>query len=76
MFYKNFSKYVITLIILIMVAGCNQLEKREFKVNFQKFTLDNGLEVIFHIDRSDPVTAVALTFHFLRLVFLLLKLLR
>lgn len=26
-------------------------------------TLDNGLEVIFHQDDSDPVTAVALTFH-------------
>ncbi|GAB5408165.1 MAG: hypothetical protein BalsKO_05300 [Balneolaceae bacterium] len=26
-------------------------------------TLENGLEVIFHEDSSDPVTAVALTFH-------------
>jgi zinc protease len=35
----------------------------EFRVNFEKFTLDNGLEVIFHEDHSDPVVAVALTFH-------------
>lgn len=34
-----------------------------FKVDYQKFTLPNGLEVIFHIDRSDPVVAVALTAH-------------
>ena len=33
------------------------------KVPFQKFTLPNGLEVIFHIDRSDPVVAVNLTAH-------------
>ncbi|MEJ7804450.1 MAG: pitrilysin family protein [Telluria sp.] len=33
------------------------------KVDFQKFTLPNGLEVIFHIDRSDPVVAVNLTAH-------------
>ena len=32
-------------------------------VSFEEFTLDNGLKVIFHIDRSDPVTAVALTTH-------------
>lgn len=32
-------------------------------VSFEEFTLDNGLKVIFHIDRSDPVTAVALTAH-------------
>ncbi|MFV8362632.1 M16 family metallopeptidase [Flavobacterium sp. ZT3P35] len=35
----------------------------EFKVAYEKFTLDNGLQVILHIDRSDPVVAVALTSH-------------
>ena len=34
-----------------------------FKVPFEKFTLKNGLQVIFHVDRSDPVVAVALTAH-------------
>jgi len=34
-----------------------------FKVDFEKFTLPNGLQVIFHIDRSDPVVAVNLTAH-------------
>lgn len=29
----------------------------------QQFTLPNGLKVIFHIDRSDPVVAVALNAH-------------
>ncbi|XQW85414.1 M16 family metallopeptidase [Thalassotalea piscium] len=32
-------------------------------IAYEKFTLDNGLQVIFHIDRSDPVVAVALTAH-------------
>ncbi len=35
----------------------------ELKVDYEKFTLDNGLEVILHIDKSDPVVAVALTAH-------------
>ncbi|QYJ00937.1 insulinase family protein [Thalassovita mediterranea] len=30
---------------------------------YEKFTLENGLEVIFHVDRSDPVVAVSLTAH-------------
>ncbi|WP_313115229.1 M16 family metallopeptidase [Aequorivita sediminis] len=38
-------------------------EDKEFKVDFETYTLDNGLQVIFHIDRSDPVVAVALTSH-------------
>lgn len=34
-----------------------------FNVDFERFTLDNGLTVILHVDRSDPVAAVALTAH-------------
>jgi len=34
-----------------------------FKVEYEKFELPNGLDVVFHIDRSDPVVAVALTAH-------------
>jgi zinc protease len=33
------------------------------KIDYEKFTLPNGLDVIFHIDRSDPVVAVSLTAH-------------
>ncbi len=37
--------------------------KTSFKIEYEKFTLPNGLTVIFHIDRSDPVVAVNLTAH-------------
>jgi len=30
---------------------------------YQSFMLDNGLTVLFHVDRSDPVVAVSLTAH-------------
>lgn len=30
---------------------------------YQSFVLDNGLTVLFHVDRSDPVVAVSLTAH-------------
>ncbi|GJM11248.1 MAG: peptidase M16 [Lysobacteraceae bacterium] len=32
-------------------------------IAFEKFELDNGLSVVLHVDRSDPVVAVALTTH-------------
>lgn len=38
-------------------------ETSGFEVDYETFTLDNGLKVIFHVDRSDPVVAVALTSH-------------
>ncbi|HET6565497.1 MAG TPA: pitrilysin family protein, partial [Xanthomonadales bacterium] len=35
----------------------------DFSIPFEKYTLDNGLEVILHQDHSDPVVAVASIFH-------------
>jgi len=35
----------------------------EFTLAYEKFTLDNGLEVILHVDKSDPIVAVATVMH-------------
>jgi zinc protease len=43
-------------------AGKSIVENAKI-VNYEKFELDNGLSVVFHIDRSDPVVAVTLTAH-------------
>jgi zinc protease len=32
-------------------------------IDYERYELPNGLEVILHVDRSDPVAAVAMTFH-------------
>ena len=50
-------------VVFLLAGGCNSSSETDFSVEYEKFTLDNGLEVIFHKDDSDPVTAVALTFH-------------
>jgi zinc protease len=60
-------KYLFVILFITLIS-CkketnNTNDTTEFKVDFEKFTLDNGLQVIFHIDRSDPVVAVALTSH-------------
>lgn len=65
---NSLKPIVIFLLIFSIVISCDQSqskndETKEFKVDYEKFTLDNGLRVIFHIDRSDPVVAVALTSH-------------
>ncbi len=61
---STFSSSAFILSILLLFnwsSGCAQ--QGDFEINYEKFTLDNGLEVVFHQDDSDPVTAVALTFH-------------
>ncbi len=56
---------VLTLLLfpLISVSAQKTNGKPSFKVEYEKFTLPNGLDVIFHVDRSDPVVAVNLTAH-------------
>lgn len=57
---KFVSASIVVLLVSAFVAGQNAAS---FKVQYEKFTLPNGLDVIFHIDRSDPVVAVSLTAH-------------
>ncbi len=59
------TKIIPIIFILILVIGCAKKDssQKEFSVEYEKFELDNGLDVVFHIDRSDPVVAVALTAH-------------
>lgn len=59
---------VVYFLFLFLINGIVSAQKEnpeasDFNVDFETFSLDNGLKVIFHIDRSDPVVAVALTSH-------------
>ncbi len=50
----------------VLAAGCTPGQPapgNTFEIPFQRFELDNGLEVILHVDDSDPLAAVAMTFH-------------
>ena len=61
---KSLHTLLICFLVFSTLSTYSQKEKpKEFKVEFEKFTLKNGLQVILHIDRSDPVVAVALTSH-------------
>ncbi len=54
-----------TLLLLLagmMISGTTPKEK-ELKIDYEKYTLANGLDVILHIDRSDPIVALAVQYH-------------
>jgi zinc protease len=55
-------KYL-SLIVCMLLTILTNSQTPSFKIPYEKFTLPNGLQVIFHIDRSDPVVAVSLTAH-------------
>lgn len=63
MYHFNRSILITGFLFSFLLIACAPQNQQSFSVDYEKFTLDNGLEVIFHQDESDPVTAVALTFH-------------
>ncbi len=60
---KYKSKFILlSLLIAFIIAGCGS-DKTDLKIDFEKYTLENGLEVILHEDKSDPIAAVAIQYH-------------
>lgn len=59
-------KKTLLFITIIFLITCNTDKKEKatsLNVPFEKFELENGLEVILHTDNSDPVVAVELMVH-------------
>ena len=49
--------------LTIALAACAAGLEGGFTIDYEKYELANGLDVVLHVDRSDPVAAVAMTFH-------------
>ncbi len=47
---------------LFTLLGCKS-QKDDLNIVYEKYTLPNGLDVILHVDRSDPIVALAIQFH-------------
>ncbi len=59
------TKKIILGLMLAAFIACQPKQETspELSINYEKITLDNGLDVVFHVDRSDPVVAVELMVH-------------
>ncbi len=57
------------LIIILTFFACQPTDRKQdsieksFSIEYEKFTLENGLEVVLHEDHSDPIVAVATIMH-------------
>lgn len=64
---KNY--FAVSMAVLMILVGCDtKTSKREDTVSqlsleYEKYTLANGLEVVLHKDDSDPIVAVAILVH-------------
>ncbi|MCW5519472.1 insulinase family protein [Aureitalea sp. L0-47] len=64
----KYSSIIFSTLFILLMGSCKDNnsgnpETKEFSIEYEKFTLDNGLEVILHVDKSDPIVAVATMMH-------------
>ncbi len=59
---KNTIK-LISIMTLFAFAACKPRAGGELSLPFEKYELSNGLNVILHQDKSDPIVAVAIYYH-------------
>ena len=56
-------KKIIALSLLSLFISCSSSSKVTFKIDYEMFELENGLTVIMHQDKSDPLVAMATVVH-------------
>lgn len=58
----SFKKFLLITIILLFTTNCSK-DSQELSIDYEKYTLDNGLKVILHKDSSDPLVAISTIVH-------------
>ena len=51
-----------SIFTILFIAACGS-QTSEFKIENEKYTLENGMEIILHDDKSDPIVSVAVLYH-------------
>lgn len=59
---KNSVKAIL-IVTLFVLASCQKKAGDELTLPFEKYELENGLNVILHQDQSDPIVSVAIYYH-------------
>ncbi|NWF88300.1 MAG: insulinase family protein [Ignavibacteriaceae bacterium] len=57
------QRFVTFSILFTGLLFVNTFSQKSFKLDYEKYTLKNGLQVILHEDKSDPIAAVSIIFH-------------
>ena len=52
-----------SVFIVALIAITNIYPQSNLKLDYEKYLLSNGLQVILHQDKSDPIVAVSIQYH-------------
>jgi zinc protease len=61
--YKGRLSIIFAAVVMILLSSCSGEKKNKLSIPFEKYTLENGLTVVLHQDKSDPIVAVAIQYH-------------
>ena len=61
--FRYSSLFIAPLALIACQSQVDTTAESKLDLNVEKITLDNGLDVVFHVDRSDPVVAINLAAH-------------
>ncbi len=68
MYQKIFQRTFLAFMTLVFVVACKENEpssneeSAQLSIDFQKYELENGLDVVLHQDKSDPIVSVAIQY--------------
>ncbi len=58
------SFLLVQLMLIALLFSCKTSQKEtSFSIPVEKYVLDNGLTVVLHEDKSDPIASVAIYYH-------------
>ena len=60
---KKIFLFPLVSLTALSMSSCGSKAEDKARLDYEKYTLDNGLEVVLHQDTSDPVVSVAIQYH-------------
>lgn len=60
---RTFKSIAVVMAAVAALASCKSNDSEVMHIDYEEYTLDNGLKVILHEDHSDPIVAQAIAFH-------------
>ena len=56
--------FFLQVLLILIIAGCqNATKESKLSVPYEKYSLPNGLTVVLNVDKSDPITCLAILYH-------------
>ncbi len=63
-YLRKITTLILTAIIVIAVQSCKKsVQSDRLSIDYEKYVMPNGLQVILHTDHSDPIISYAIMYH-------------